>query len=247
MKKRFGIVTIGACLLTFGSALGVQAQERGRDRRRDDDTAQARARQQEPAVTKKEQKERIRQEQRRSQDYQRMLDNQVRNSERENARLREQKREAEVRAQERYQATLRAQQEQLRRQRDYDNDPYISTPHSYRYRVGNGVRMTNQYGAQMLQRAVNDGYQQGYEFGRSDRDDHRRSDYRSSYGYRDASYGYSGSYIDRGDYQSYFRQGFQRGYDDGFNQRQQYGSVGSNGGASILSAVLGSILGFEVR
>ena len=44
-------------------------------------------------------------------------------------------------------------------------------------------------------------------------------DYRDSYAYRDANYGSSGYYLAQVDYNYYFREGFQRGYEDGFSSR----------------------------
>jgi hypothetical protein len=40
----------------------------------------------------------------------------------------------------------------------------------------------------------------------------------------------------------YFRQGFQRGYNDGYYNRQQYGT-NTNGSYSILGNILNGILG----
>jgi hypothetical protein len=45
------------------------------------------------------------------------------------------------------------------------------------------------------------------------------------------------------EYSYYFRQGFQRGYEDGYYGREQYGTY-SNGKYSILGSVIGSILDF---
>ena len=62
--------------------------------------------------------------------------------------------------------------------------------------------------------------------------------------YQDANYGYTGYYVDQDDYNYYFREGFRRGYEDGFTSRYQYGSY-SNGSYSMLDAILGQILGFQ--
>jgi hypothetical protein len=97
----------------------------------------------------------------------------------------------------------------------------------------------------MLREAVNYGYQQGFLAGQADRQDRWRSNYRGSYAYQDANYGYGGYYVARADYNYYFRQGFQRGYEDGYHSRYQYGRQ-SAGTFTILGAVLGSILDMEV-
>jgi len=51
-------------------------------------------------------------------------------------------------------------------------------------------------------------------------------------------------YVDQGDYNYYFRQGFQRGYRDGYNARLQYGR-NDNGSFGILANVLSTILNLQ--
>jgi hypothetical protein len=106
---------------------------------------------------------------------------------------------------------------------NYGGDPYFYTPSSYRYYRGTQYYETNEYGADMLRSAVNHGYEEGFETGRADLADHWRFSYQESYGYRDANYGYSGFYVDRDNYNYYFREGFRRGYDDAYYGRHQYG------------------------
>ena len=139
---------------------------------------------------------------------------------------------------------MRQQQVGLQRSYDYSNDPYFYTAPSYRYSRGGSYYETNRYGADGLHRAVNQGYAQGYGFGRADRQDHWASDYRNAYGYRDANYGYSGYYVNQGEYNYYFRQGFRRGYEDGYYSRSQYGHY-SNGTYDILNTVMLGILTLE--
>ena len=64
---------------------------------------------------------------------------------------------------------------------DYNNDPYFYTASNYRYLRGGRYYETNQYGANMLREAVNNGYQEGYYAGQADRQDRWRSDYQGSY------------------------------------------------------------------
>src|SRR5665213_3269154 len=135
-------------------------------------------------------------------------------------------------------------QQHARTSRSYSNDPYITAPPTYRYQVSGASRETNQYGVNVLQRAVSYGYQEGYDAGRADRSDRWASGYQNSPAYKDATYGYAGQYVDQGDYSYYFREGFQHGYQDGYNNRSQYGSA-SNGTYSILGSVLSSILGLQ--
>jgi hypothetical protein len=47
--------------------------------------------------------------------------------------------------------------------------------------------------------------------------------------------------VDYDSYNYYFRQGFERGYQDGYYGRNQYGTY-SSGKAAILSGILGTIL-----
>ena len=122
-----------------------------------------------------------------------------------------------------------------------DSDPYFTAPRQYRYRLAGTSRETNQYGADLLRQGVNYGYQQGYQTGRADKQDRQQSNYQRSYAYRDANYGYNGNYVPQSDYNYYFRQGFQRGYTDGYGNTQQFGTV-TSGSQSILSTVLSTIL-----
>jgi hypothetical protein len=150
-------------------------------------------------------------------------------------------------------AQYRFQQDYLERQRqqvldwnarsyDYNNDPNFYSAENYRYSRGGRSYQTNQYGADLLRQAVNRGYGEGLRSGQADREDRWRSaNYQTSYAYQDANYGYNGYYVAQAEYSYYFRQGFQRGYEDGYNSRSQYGSY-SDGNYSILSAILSQVL-----
>jgi hypothetical protein len=181
-------------------------------------------------------------EQQRATQYRQRLDQQVRFSQQQAAQMQQQKRINEYRAQQQYLAQLRQQQLRLQTTRNYSNDPYIRTAPSYRYAYSGTTRETNQYGADVLRQAVNYGYQEGVRFGQADRQDGLPANYRNSFAYQDANYGYSGYYVDQADYNYYFRQGFQRGYADGYNSQSQYGTS-LNGTPSILATLLSSILG----
>ena len=156
--------------------------------------------------------------------------------------LQQQKRNNQYRAEQQYLAQLRQQQQRLQVTRNYSNDPYVRTAPTYRYNYGGVSRETNQYGADVLRQAVNYGYQEGVRFGQADRQDGWPANYQNSAGYRDANYGYDGNYVDQNEYNYYFRQGFQRGYADGYNSQSQYGTS-LNGTSSILATLLTSILG----
>ena len=98
----------------------------------------------------------------------------------------------------------------------------------------------------MLQQAVRDGYEQGYYAGRADRSDNWNFDYQNSDAYEFGGYGYNAGYVDYDSYNYYFREGFQRGYEDGYYGRNQYGRY-SSGKAAILSNILGTILQFALN
>jgi hypothetical protein len=60
----------------------------------------------------------------------------------------------------------------------------------------------------------------------------------------DANFGYNGYYVGRDEYEYYFRQGFRRGYEDGYGRDYRYGRY-DNGTYSILAVVLNAILGLQ--
>jgi len=93
----------------------------------------------------------------------------------------------------------------------------------------------------MLQQAINVGYEQGMQAGRADREDRRGYDFEDADDFRSGIYGYSGSYVDSSEYSYYFREGFRRGYEDGYYGRFAYGSY-SDGRYSILDSILRSVL-----
>ncbi|SHE37121.1 hypothetical protein [Thermomonas hydrothermalis] len=128
---------------------------------------------------------------------------------------------------------------------DPDLDPFFYTPYSYRYAVQGRWYWTNSYGAEVLRQAVRYGYREGWYAGRADREDHWRFDYRNNYAWVDASFGYPGRYVSFDAYRYYFRQGFERGYRDGYAGRPQYGYF-IDGDVEILPSVLGGILTFRI-
>jgi len=74
---------------------------------------------------------------------------------------------------------------------------------------------TNQYGADALRQALNNGYQAGLQAGRADKQDNWRFDYRQSFAYEDGCY-----------------------------ERRQYGDS-VNGSDSLLGAILTTILNLQ--
>jgi len=127
---------------------------------------------------------------------------------------------------------------------NYYNDPYFYTADDYRYYRGGSWYSINRYGADILRQAVNYGYQEGFYAGRADQMDGWRFDYRGAWVYRDANYGYRGFYVSQGEYNYYFREGFRRGYEDGYYARYRYGR-NYNGSEVILGTVLSGILNLQ--
>jgi hypothetical protein len=194
-----------------------------------------------------ERQELIRQHQQRLPQYREVLGQQQRAAQERAAQLQQQKRTAQYRFQQEYLARLRQQRSNVqgRERYDYDRDPFFSTRAQYRYRRGDRSYETNQYGLDLLRQAVNYGYEEGFRAGQADREDHWPSNYMDCYAYQDANFGYFGFYVDRDDYNFYFREGFRRGYEDGYGRRYKYGRV-SNGKIAILAGVLAGIVTYEL-
>jgi hypothetical protein len=146
----------------------------------------------------------------------------------------EHQQERQIQLNEQRERQLRLEQQQYRQ---------LQIEREYRYNIGGRYRQTNQYGADQLRQAVSYGYQQGVRAGQNDRRNSWRFNYERSPEYRDASPGYSSGYVDQSDYNYYFREGFQRGYEDGYYNSSRYGNT-LNGSGSILSSILSAILGF---
>ena len=111
---------------------------------------------------------------------------------------------------------------------------------AYRLYRGGSYYETDQRGVDLIRRAINSGYQQGYRAGGDDRRYRRNDDYRDDSYYRNGSYGYQ-SYVDRDQYQYYYREGYERGYRDGYNSQSRYGYY-SGGRYNILATILNGIL-----
>ena len=115
---------------------------------------------------------------------------------------------------------------------------YYTAPR-YRFERAGIYYTVDGYAADTLRQAVELGYQEGFQAGQADSQDQFGYSLNDDFAYQDASYGYAG-YVDLSDYQYYFRQGFDRGYNDGYYGRYQYG-VYSNGIANIIGSVLDQI------
>ena len=150
---------------------------------------------------------------------------------------------AQYRFQQQYYERLRQQQLDAMNWQsyNYNNDPYFYSAPIYQYSYGGRNYDVNQYGYDLLQQALNNGYQEGYLAGQADRQDGWRFDYRDSWAYRDANYGYTGMYVEQSQYNYYFQQGFRRGYEDGYYSRSRYGR-GYNGSYQMVANLLSQIL-----
>ena len=202
---------------------------------------------QEQAQAKQRQQALINQQQQRLTQYRDHLNQQQRAARPQSAQLQQQNRREQYAVQQQYVAHLHEQQVTVQRQRPatYSRDPYFSAPPAYRYSRGGRSYEVNEGGVNLLKQAVNYGYDQGYRFGQADRQDRSPFNCENSFAYQDANYGYNGFYVDRDDYNFYFREGFRRGYEDGYRRQTQFGMY-VNGRATILDAVLGSVFNFQV-
>ena len=196
-------------------------------------------------LSREQQEERIRRQQANIQLYRQNIALREEVAERDEQVLRQQKRIAHLRFQEAYRQRLQQQRSALMNARyDYYNDPFYYTGPSYRYNRGGRYYTTNDIGIGALKQALNQGYKEGVRAGRADREDRWRYDPRSSFAYQDANYGYDGRYVAQDEYHHYFREGFDRGYQDGYYGRRQYGSGGDDNNdewwiaAGVIAAVL---------
>ena len=222
-----------------------EQQERARQQQEWQRRTQEQQREQQ-RLSEQRQRQLIQEQQERLARYRQQLDEQQRQAQERIALLQHQNRLAQYRLHEQYLDRLRQQSLRLRDERDYDyeRDPYFYTAPNCRYYREGRYYETNQYGADLLRQAVNYGYEEGFRVGQADQEDGWRYSYRDSYAYQDATYGYTGYYVNPDEYRYYFRAGFRRGYDDGYNSRSQYGSY-EDGKYAILAAVLAQIFNVQ--
>jgi hypothetical protein len=221
-------------------------QQQAQQRREQEQQGRLAQQPQRPRLTPHDQQGRIEEQQRRLTQYRDHLGQQQVLAQQQSAQLQRQNRTTQFGIQQQYLTRLRQQQARIQSEGSYNygRDPYFYTAPSYRYSRGGRYYETNQYGVDVLRQAVSFGYDEGCRAGLADRQDRWTSGYEDSFAYQDANYGYTGFYVDRDDYNTYFREGFRRGYEDGYNGRSQYGRYASGRG-TILGAVLATILNFE--
>jgi hypothetical protein len=215
----------------YGQEVSAEAHRRNAERQLDRNRNDGRFEDRRVAVAREQAREQAYRDylaQRQRMAYQRSLDLQRAN------------RLAQYRYQQQYYQSLRAMQ--LRDSRyDWYSDPYFNSAPSYRYWRSGNYHEVNNYAADLLRQAVQMGYDQGYQAGHADRMDGWRPDYRNSFAYQDGNYGYRGYYVDRQEYNYYFREGFRRGYEDGYYRQSRYGRY-DQGNYSMFGTVLSMIL-----
>lgn len=137
----------------------------------------------------------------------------------------------------------------------YNGNANANTNRNVTYRVvrNGSYYNTNQQGADLLRQAVNQGYQQGFQAGRNDRNGNRNISWTNSRVYQTGTYGYQ-SHVNQSQYRYYFQQGFQRGYQDGsnhqyandYNGNYQYGYY-DQGRPNILETILNQVLRIQLN
>ena len=125
----------------------------------------------------------------------------------------------QIRRQREWEREQRRRQREARRDDRYRDDRYDDRYRNDRY--GRNGRYDDGYGYyggsyQLRQTALNAGYNEGMKAGRDDRNHNRRFEFRDESAYQKASKDYNSRMGDRGLYQTYFRQAFQTGYNDGY-------------------------------
>ena len=149
--------------------------------------------------------------------------------------LRKDGRHEYLKYQERYRNRIREDRELLGTARYYDR--YVN---DYRFWWISTYYYTSHYGVVMIEEAIRRGYEEGYLAGRADKLDGWGYNPYSSFAYMDAFYGYNSYFIPMDVYSYYFREGFIRGYEDGYYERWNNGRY-MNGIFEIHYPVLRSI------
>jgi len=233
LNRMLTAIVISAAAIA-GMSLATNAQQQDQ---KDNHKQEKQQKGQQPAKSQQRQRaQRPQQQQQRLVQCRQQVQGQDRLWTQRSAMLRQQRRSAQYRFQQGYLERRRQQiSEQNARAYDYNSDPNFYAATNYRYARGGRFYQTNQYGADLLRQGVNYGYEEGLQAGQADQEDHwGGAGYQDSYAYQDASYGYNGCYVDQSEYSYYFREGFRRGYEDGYNSRSQYCSY-SNGNRSLES------------
>ncbi len=276
--KKLAVGTAFGMAVILGTSELANAQGRGRDKNQKDDQKQERKIEKQEEKIEKQRgridQNRYRIDRQRQAALIRQQNERYRQAQLRQAELLRQQNER-YRLEQRRQATRNRQYTRSGNDRSNGNGYYngnanANTNRNNRYRVyrNGSYYNTDQRGVELLRQAVNEGYRQGFRAGRNDLDGRRRISYSNSNVYQSGTYGYQ-SYVNQSQYQYYFRQGFQRGYqdgansryrdqynndqynngqyndgygqNDGYNQQYQYGSS-NNGVLSILGTILGQIL-----
>jgi hypothetical protein len=191
----------------------------------------------------KQREKQIEKQHKRMSKYENRLDQQVNAAEHRQRKLEQQRRRSHVSFQKLYDERMRERRKDLRDKHDHDlrNDPFFDAPPKFRYFRGGRYYDVNRYVADVLRDAVDYGYEEGYLAGRADMEDGWRYNYQDCYAYEDATFGYTGYYVDMSEYRHYFREGFRHGYEDGYYSVYHYGRY-EEGRYRILADILARIL-----
>lgn len=193
----------------------------------------------------KERQKEIEKQHKRFEKYDDRLRKQQEIAEQRRRRLEQENRLAHARYQQSYKERMEERRRDLHNKYDHDlrNDPFFDAPPRFRYYRGHKYFNVNRYVAEVLKDAVDYGYEQGYYAGRADYEDGWRFSYKDCYAYEDATYGYTGYYVDLNEYRYYFREGFRHGYEDGYYNVFYFGRY-ENGRHRILADILARIIYF---
>src|SRR5262249_53337715 len=92
-------------------------------------------------------------------------------------------------------AQLARWQRQAESERAYERVHVGPRVYSYRYNIGGVYRETDQYGADLLRQAINQGYEQGYRDGSIDRDEGAPANFGRALDLETGGFGYTGVYV----------------------------------------------------
>ena len=148
----------------------------------------------------------------------------------------------------------RARRHDRDRDGDWDRDRDRRNDNDYRYGNNGGYGNNGRYGGynnnNIYRAALNNGYQAGVYTGASDAQRGQSYDPQRSHYYKNGTDGYNSSYGNKGQYKQAYRDGFLRGYQEGF---QRYGGYNNRGGygngrnypssRSRTGSILGEIFG----
>ena len=129
------------------------------------------------------------------------------------------------------------------RDRDWNRDRNRRDDRDYGRNGGYGNN--GGYGSNIYQVAQNEGYRDGLNTGARDAERGQSYNPQRSHYYKDATDGYNSSYGNKGQYKQAYRDGFLRGYQEGYRQYGGYRNDGYRTGntRNRAGSILGTIFG----